>query len=410
MSLTVPFINTIPAINASISQDNIVNVNILGGDAITRYWYYIYNQNDYNTPIYTSQIFNVTNDVANGSIRSYPMTINPVVCNMQNNNSYLICCEVSNNSDSIVSNYQNIICYNTPNIQLKYINSLGNLVPLTQNSTLSYQIAELSIYYDNNDLNSPAEPNSCQVILYGIDFSGNKNLITELNNIYNFDYDNNNQIYTKDIELKGFIINVDNNGNYLTINETPYQYYEIKLILSTIENMVIERTYTKINCFYNVLLNSNKVILNNLCQKGSVEIDVKLTSIKGTSNVPLSYIGSEEVNLTNSNNWAKWQEVFILSQPYTIRIWGRNFNIGTILESTNTIYMGKYLKINYNQDNSYTFISLECGESLDNGTPMFPYYIESQRILTSSINENTNLFIGIQQQNNMFDIDFEIIT
>ena len=88
-----------------------------------------------------------------------------------------------------------------------------------------------------------------------------------------------------------------------------------------------------------------------------------------------------------------------------------------MLSSTN---IDKYIKLNYvhedvydndtQQTTNYTYISLECGQSNSNGVPMFPYYIESQRIATSLINSSTSLFIGVQQQGNLFDIDFEILS
>ena len=413
MSLTIPFINTIPAIDANSTSDIKINLNILGGDAITGYRYYIYNNNDYTTPIYTSTITSVSNDIANTSLRSYPMILNLSAIGLHNNNTYLISCVTYNETEQSVSNYQYIVCYATPQVVLQYYNSQGILSNLSQNSIIPASTGEFNIKFSNTDLNSIAEPNNAKIDLYGVDFSGNKVYIKTLDNLYKFDYDISNYIYNKSVDITGFIINIDQNGNYLTINDTPYNYYELKLTLSTIENMVITKTYTKINCYYKILINSSKVNLNNLCQKGMVKLDCLLTSIIGTSNTALTYIDNDSVDLTNSNNWAKWENLFALNQPYTLRVWGRNFNIATILELTNTSYMGKYLKLAYNtieiEDVEYTYISLECGDIDNNGNAMFPYYIESQKIKSSLITSNTNLFIGIQQQNNLFDINFQII-
>ena len=80
---------------------------------------------------------------------------------------------------------------------------------------------------------------------------------------------------------------------------------------------------------------------------------------------------------------------------------------------------GRYVSTKYNEEDvydertkiwsNYTYISLESGRNDINGQPMFPYYIESERILTSTITSSTDLFVGIQAQNGLFDISFQII-
>ena len=76
---------------------------------------------------------------------------------------------------------------------------------------------------------------------------------------------------------------------------------------------------------------------------------------------------------------------------------------------TSTVYSGYYITLKYNNDGTNTFISLSCGRTDSNGNAMYPYYIESNYITSSSITEDTNLFIGIQQQDGLFDIDFQIL-
>ena len=73
MALTKPFINTISAFDA---QNGItININVLGGDAITAYSFNIM-KSDGTLLFAPSQKINVNNDIADGTIRIFPITIN----------------------------------------------------------------------------------------------------------------------------------------------------------------------------------------------------------------------------------------------------------------------------------------------------------------------------------------------
>ena len=71
---------------------------------------------------------------------------------------------------------------------------------------------------------------------------------------------------------------------------------------------------------------------------------------------------------------------------------------------------GNYINIKYNNDGVNTFISVESSQMHSSGINLFPYYLESNKILSSTITPTTPLFIGIQQENGVFYITFSITT
>jgi hypothetical protein len=182
-----------------------------------------------------------------------------------------------------------------------------------------------------------------------------------------------------------------------------------------------------LGCGYNAVNSSSIFKVTNLCDKGQIEIVCTATSRAGKSNITplenLIYINNDELDLNTAtygeNAYVFWEKYFTTGQPYTLRIWGRNFEVGEIASLYLTTDNGRYVSIKYNEEDvydedtstwsNYTYISLESGRNDANGQPMFPYYIESERILTSTITSSTDLFVGIQAQNGLFDISFQII-
>lgn len=424
MALTMPFINNLPAFDANIGLNT--EIYVLGGDAITGYQFIIYNQNNANVALYTSPIYQVSNDIAGMTIRSFSIQINSSM-GITNNNNYKIRPITFNEAQPTgqIGNDTLFTCYATPSVSLQYldlINGQSQFVDFSNNSTVPATTIDLQITFNPNDLQSNAQPNYISINLYGVNFDGTQELITQNPNIYSFSKNVTTNIYTAIGTLSGFSLNVDSQGNPLSASDSLYSSYIVSFELYTIDNMMISGTYTGINCFYTTLRNSPFLSVYNMCSQGVVQINCSLTSLQGTSNIPLSdlvYPNNDSIDLTSAtypdfdSAWVKWQNYFQLGQPYTLRIWGKNFdsssNNNTILNMTSTVYSGYYITLKYNNDGTNTFISLSCGRTDSNGNAMYPYYIESNYITSSSITEDTNLFIGIQQQDGLFDIDFQIL-
>lgn len=424
MALTMPFINTLPAFDASVGLNT--NIYVLGGEAITGYQFVLYNQVNPSTALYTSPVYAVSNDIAGSTIRSFPIQINSSMGILNNNNYKVKPITFSTAQPSgQVGNDALFTCYATPIVSLQYldlVNGQSQFVNFENNVTVPATTIDLQVTFNPNDLQSEAKPNYISIDLYGVNFDGTQELITQNPNIYEFTQDITTDIYTATGALSGFSINVDSQGNPLSSSDSLYSSYIVSFSLYTIDNMVISGTYSGINCFYTTLRNSPFFSVYNLCSQGVVQINCSLTSLQGTSNIPLTdlvYPNNNSIDLNNSTYpdfdtaWVRWQNYFQLGQPYTLRIWGSDFdsspNNNTILNMTSTIYGGYYITLKYNNNGTNTFISLSCGRNDSNGNPMYPYYIESDYIESSLITSSTNLFIGIQQQDGLFDIDFQIL-
>lgn len=428
MALTMPFINRLPAFDANVGLQT--NIFVLGGDSINGYQFILFDQANPDVPLYTSQIFNVTNDIAGKTIRSFPIQIAPFM-GIVNNRSYKIrpITFSATQTDGQVGNDALFNCYKKPSVSLQYldlVNGVSTYVDFSNGVIVPSSTIDVQITFNPNDLQSEAEPNYISIDLYGINDDGTKHIVSSTQNIYIFEHDISNDLYIAKGELSGFTINVNEDGELLPTTDRQFASYQVEFSLYTIDNMNITGNYSSINCFYNVLRNSPFFSVYNLCNKGVIEINCSLTSLQGTSNIPLTdliYPNNNSVDLnvesypSYNEAWVQWQNYFTLEQPYTLRIWGRNFDMTgdntTILSMTSSLY-GGYIKLDYiiegSGSNAETYVTLTCGRNDNTGKPIFPYYIESQRIASETITADTNLFIGIQQQEGLFDLDFKIIT
>jgi uncharacterized repeat protein (TIGR02543 family) len=294
------------------------------------------------------------------------------------------------------------------------------------------------LVFNTNDNNSNAVLNNAQITLYGINNSTQTILFTG-NNLYNSPLQEN---------VTGFTPTVDSGG--VALPSRLYESYTISVSGTTIDNFYFTNTIDGLKCAYDVLINSPYLQLTNLADRGIIEIITSLTDYQGVLNPTptnwnstttynvgdvvindsiyyictatntnqeppnatywnLLYIDGKEIDLSSDDRYVEWKDYFISQEPYTFRIWGRNFNNGEIISKILCTEIGQYINLTYNNDGTNTYISLECGQNDYLGNPMFPYYIESNKILTSSITSTTLLFIGVQQDDSIFNLDLELI-
>ena len=426
MALTTPFINPIPAFSATDTSTHI-EFYVKGGDAITGYSFAVYRNDGSSTPLFSSQVTPVSNDIASETIRDFYITIDNTM-GLQNNNSYrLQITTYGADNESIQSNFALFQCYKNPIVTLQYATIVGGqsvFLNLADEVVVSQNITTIKILFNPNDFQSIAEPNTAKISLYGINDDGSTDFITSIDNIYNFEHNISTDIYSKEIELSGFTLTQNEQGELLPIQERKHKAFRVEYELYTLERWKDSGAFTNIGCYYSAVLTSPFVTINNLCQEGVIEINCTVTSYQGTSNIPINslvYIDDEELDLRPqtypgfTEAYAQWQNYFTLKQPYTLRVWGRAFNEGTILRMTSSsVRAAYYVDIKYNKETvnnvEYVYLSLESGQKDYQGADMFPYYIESERIASSNITDSTKLFIGIQEQDGLFDLDFEIIT
>lgn len=424
MALTLPFINTISAFDATKGTN--LNISILGGDEITGYQYFLFLNDGSDAPFYSSEILSVSGDTASESVRTFPISIPANASGggvtLSNNNTYRIQAYIFNSEESIYGNYAVFQCYQEPLITLQYQNFVGQTVEyvdLEEGSLIPASNPNMQCIFNPQDINSEAQPNSLIINLYGMQ-NGQKVFINSTGNIYNFSYSlvEGEINYTSQFSLRGFTVNVDkvSASEYTPKVDALYSSFIVEYECTTVEGMLITGEIENIDCFYNIVLHSPFLSLQNLCQKGVIKITCQgLTSLIGTSNPTfdqLVFIDDSELDLTDSDAWVQWQKYFSLQQPYSVGIWCRDMQDGIILNMLATFSGSAYITLTkeskdfYDANNNtyvnYTFVSLKSGIG---NIP--PYYIESEKFLTSSINENTKFYINIQSQDGLFNLSLE---
>ena len=417
MALVSPFINSIRAFD--VVAGTTINLSVLGGDAITKYRFSLYNNDGSTTPFYTSDWLLVSNDTTSKSIRNFPITLNMSISGLTNGNSYKIEPTIANDEypNGLVGQQTLFQCYAYPNVSLQYKlvrNGIATYTDIVSGTTFNSSTIDFRFNVDVRNINDQMKPNSIVVALYGIDHSGNRSVVTKEHTLYNFLNETGNSISFIDFPINGFSVNVDSNGGKLSEQSSQYSYFEIDIIFETVEGMQVPLTISNLNCYYSIVDNPSVFDVFNVCEKGVVKLRYSLTSLEATSNPELpKFINNEEVDFTENNTWAQWQRYFTLSQPFTLRLWARDLQEGNIMLLSSTIYSGNYIRVKYNIEEvdgiQESFISLECGQSDISGNAMFPYYLESERILTNTITQSTNLFIGIQREDNLFNLHFQVL-
>lgn len=266
MILTKPFINNIGAFPASDGAT--INFSVLGGDIITSYKFWIYNNATGNL-VYQSEIIDLTiPDINTSDIRNFPIFISPVM-GIVNNSSYNIIVQTYNKTtipvtESPLSSAEIFDCYVSPSLTVQ-IQDGDNYIDLVSGSIIKSSSADLQIVFDTNDLNSPAILNSIQIVLYGIDANDNKNVVFNGNTIYTPPYQQ---------KITGFVPNVDSYGE--RILNSIYPNYEIVVKGETIDNFVFSTTISNIKCSFSQTSASGLLSLKNLCSKGLIEINTDI--------------------------------------------------------------------------------------------------------------------------------------
>ena len=421
MALTRPFINSIPAFDAT--QSTIAVLSVKGGDAITGYKFKITSNDGLNTLIYESaNIPIIGTDIASETIRSFNININPTTMNIVNYNSYKIQALTYNATETSAYSLETIFyCYKTPNVTLQYRhlqNGVAVFSDLVTGSVINDNNPTFRLLFSNEYLNSRAKPNIGDITIYGVLDSGDETIIYYSQNIYNFTRTNNQ--YSLEFTVSGFSRNIDASGALLSLAQRKFASFKVYYNLYTIENMVITNTINGINCYYDVIDNTQFLTVSNICNKGVIQLTCSLTNLEGSGYPdPPVYIDDKEVDLTADGSYAQWQGLFSLSNDYTLRIWGRSFNEGIIALISSSTTANKNITLYYQTKDvvdettqtttNYTYIALESMRVNNNGENMYPYYIESQLIETSTITADTKLFIGVQEQQGLFDLGFEKI-
>ena len=309
MALVKPFFNTIPAIDAT--QTNTIYLNVFGGDKITGFGYTIYSQDPTNVVITTE--VPVWNDVANNSIRSFPIQIGGNI--LQNNKNYSVIGYTFNDTDnSPYSTAQFFKCYTTPKLKISLTNSS------TATNIFNSDTAKLNLSFDTVDKNSPSLFNEATISAYGISKSdGQPKIIYGPKSIYSLG----------EFEISGFAPTSEGE----TPNPLPdaqYSSYEIKVVGTTTDLTTISYTLSNLLCVYTQTTGTEYLVAQNLCNEGKVMLSGKVESL-GNS-IASAEIRRQEVG---TNEWItikNFTQEMIKSVPFIFTAYDN-------LNASNTSYI-----------------------------------------------------------------------
>ena len=270
MALTQPFFNSISAFDATNSRN--LYLNVLGGDAITRINYNIY-ENISGNLVY-SGFRTVTGDTTSQSIRSFPITLQANV--LQNNYEYKITATTQNSSStSSASEYQVFACYVAPSFAIMRYDG-SNM----QNITSSYVVPSTAlttyIGFLKNDASSPAVLRSATYNLLGVNSLGNSALIMS-GTAKGSEVTIGAPTTTTDfnVSLSSFAPTQDSLGNDLA--DAPFESYTIEISGETVDGMNFQTQVTGLECYYSTSSADNALTLTNKCSNGAINIDVNYT-------------------------------------------------------------------------------------------------------------------------------------
>lgn len=287
MALTKPFVYNIGAFPASTSKT--VTFGVLGGDTITAFEYYIYDNNS-GSLVYDSGAINVsTADVGGDSIRTFSFSIDTSV-GLTNNNTYYLLLKTYNYSEvptltSPFSSAALFTCYVAPSITIQK-KSGSSYVDLNNGDTVTADFLDCKLIFNTNDNNSPAVLNDAKISLYGIDGASNETLLFAGDTLY---------VNPLTQEVEGFIPNVDSSNNLL--NDALYQSYTLRVEAETVDGFAFTTQKTGLLCYYSQTSTGDVVTLSNNCVDGSVRIRVNATS---TSSIVTANLQYKE---NTSSNW-----------------------------------------------------------------------------------------------------------
>lgn len=230
----------------------------------------------------------------------------------------------------------------------------------------------------------------------------------EILNTYIFKLYNSSQVQiaTSDILYVGSATPPPTNLSYAFAGFEDNAVYYVECIGQTINGTEI--TTGKVQFSVNFIQPNIYAIvgLENNCDAGNITISSNIVTIEGLSNPePPTYIADEEVDLTASGTWVKWNSGFSISDNFTMRIWGRDFtDYETILSAWNNTLIQDFnqIKLTYMKDITLNkiYVELRCVQGGND-----PYYVYSNYIDEPLNTEQ--LFIWVRRVGNLFDLIIE---
>lgn len=185
------------------------------------------------------------------------------------------------------------------------------------------------------------------------------------------------------------------NGGYTFTGLENNTVYYIQITATTLEGTIVTTPLQQFTVQYVRPDLFTLVELTNNCDEGYITIKSNIILIEGQSNPdPPIYIDNQEIDLTETDSWVKWEQGFSITGDMLARAWFRNPNpYSVIAQFSNTNgqiitlrYMTGYENIESQTMESYVEAYIRSVEGLD-------YYIFSNYVETVPTTESYVVYL-----------------
>lgn len=354
MALTTPILYSVSAFDAS--QAATFTFNVLGGSQVVKNTLTIKNNATLAT-VYseTQTTFQFKHTVPAGTLA---------------NGAYYQATLTTQDADGNVSNASNAIqfyCYTTPSFSITNMPS-GNVIA---NASYAFQVT-----YNQE------QGEILNAYVFNL-YSASGALISTSGQIYNT---SSTLPFTASYLFSGF----EDRATYsIEVNGVTAEGTQI-----TTGRIQFTTNYTAPDTF-------SFLFLKNNCKGGYITIESNVIGIDGETNPeePI-YIDNDEINLRADGAYVQWIDGYVVSDDYTMRLWGRNFNPNTEIFRFSNIN-GDIITITYRTDNTQCWWEMKAMNKGD----LWGYVIESERIALPDADEQ--IFCWLRNNSNLYDLKIE---
>ena len=354
MALTTPILYTVSAFDAI--QEQAFNFNVLGGNQVVANTLTIKN--------------NATLATVYSATQNTYKFIHTLPANTLTNGTYYQATLTTKDAQGNESNASAPIqfyCYSQPIFEISNMPN-GNVITNSSFAfTVTYNQAQGEILnaYVFNLYSASGALISTSNTMYNTDTS------LPLNISYLFSGFEDNASYS--IEVTG----VTANGTQITTGRIPFT-----------------TAYTKPDMF-------SFLFLTNNCKGGYITIRSNVIGIDGIANPePPVFIDNQEVDLRASGSYVEWIEGYTVTDDWTLRIWGRDYNPNSeIFRFSNTD--GDIITIDYCADDTNCWFEMRAKHN----DWLWGYVTESSHIALPTDTEQ--MFCWLRRIGNLYELKIE---
>lgn len=256
MALTQPFLSPIPSVRPN-QTTRIIDVNVLGGDTVTRIYWQL---EDINGNVIADGSQAISNDIETDDIRTFRVTTSGYTFVANTKYAFRVHTQHSTfpigtpTENSIWSEAELFDCYVAPTISF-YEGEYVSQSPISNNYIFTSQPAKVGVVFSKNDIDSPAVLASATIQLYNSDgdlvFSGDAY-----------------QEYP--IEIEGFAENVT---------------YRLYAVGKTTDGTTMHAQATGLTYVATPATGDLTIEAENVCSEGYIDLTCNVANITGNPNL-----------------------------------------------------------------------------------------------------------------------------